>query len=222
LLDEEVNKAVLKIRQSIVADFDKRIKLLPKAEADPRSALFGLTFVTLLQFSKNGSYPRPLVDLFVAVLPVDMVKPAELAEFRADAVLAQLNATTLAMLYDDSVKFAADGDKVRFTPQMKYRYATSLIRVDDEEVGLGRKGDPENEVLTVDGLTKVANDHVGELIDGYPPLGRVAHYAELAAFLRWAVQARGAGKLAAIDLSDLAEYPAYDRARFPTPDAIIR
>jgi hypothetical protein len=124
------------------------------------------------------------------------------------------------MLYDDAAVIAPAADGVKVTARMKYRYATSVVRIDAESVRLTASGPGESEVHTVDGLTTLANEHVGELAKAYPPLGRVVRYAALAAFLRWAIQARDAGQLGAIDLSGLAGYPAQDRTQFPTADVI--
>jgi hypothetical protein len=99
---------------------------------------------------------------------------------------------------------------------------TTFIHADEDSVGLGRCDDPDSQVQTIESLTNVANEHIDEIVEKYPPLRRVQRYAALSAFLKWAIRERENGRLGAIDLSGLATYPAHDAGETPTADAILK
>jgi hypothetical protein len=125
------------------------------------------------------------------------------------------------MLYDDAVSLNLQGESGSLTTEMKYRYATTYFHVGDTHITIGQPDDPENEVETIDSLTNLANEHLNEVADSYPPLKRVIKHAALTAFLKWAIAEQDRGGLI-VDLSELAACPAHDPKKFPTPDSILK
>ena len=103
---------------------------------------------------------------------------------------------------------------------MRYRYATSLIRVNNGALVMAEgSGKNINRVETIEQLTNLANGAMPVLRTQYAPLQRVIEYAQLVAFLRWA---HSPGNLLGIDLSMLGDLSGSDRSKTPTPDALAR
>lgn len=129
-----------------------------------------------------------------------------------------LPTTTLAVLLDDPTRISIENERIVLDGGMRYRYATSLLRVRDGALVMTEgTGPATNRVETITELTALANGAMPVLIQRYEPLRRVTEYARIAAFLRWA---RRSGNLLSVDLSALGEVGGSDRAKTPTPDAL--
>lgn len=173
----------------------------------------------VLQSFRQGECTRARFDLWIARMKGMANDHEELGDLARMLLGA---ATTLSYLYDDVVNVELRDNEARFTTELKYRYVTTYYRLEGESVGIGRKDDSEYDIEDIPGLTKIANSNIDEVIQKYLPLQRVQRYAELAALFRWAIEARENNELAAIDLSELAAYPANDPQQTPTADAILK
>ena len=138
----------------------------------------------------------------------------------AKRVYSALPTTTLAVLLDEPTQIGLENGKIVLNGKMRYRYATSLLRVQDGALVMSEGTGPTlNRVETITGLTDLANTAFPVLTQRYAPLQRVTDYARIAAFLRWA---RKPGKLLAVDMAALGDVPSSDRDRTPTPDALAQ
>jgi hypothetical protein len=138
----------------------------------------------------------------------------------AKEVYSVLPTTTLAVLLDEPTQIRLENGKIVLNGKMRYRYATSLLRVNDGTLVMSEGTGPTlNRVETITELTDLANAAFPLLSQRYAPLRRVTEYARIAAFFRWA---RKPGSLLAVDLAGLGEVPSSDRDRTPTPDALAQ
>jgi len=138
----------------------------------------------------------------------------------AKDVYSVLPTTTLAVLLDEPTQIRLENGKIVLNGKMRYRYATSLLRVQDGALVMSEGTGPTvNRVQTITELTDLANTAFPLLTQRYAPLQRVTEYARIAAFFRWA---RKPGNLLAVDLAALGEVPSSDRDRTPTPDALAQ
>jgi len=162
---------------------------------------------------------RPVFELWCAWQKKQGQEPRKIAE----ALYALTNPTTLAVLYDDSVRVNLNKDRLQLTTQLRYLYATSYLQITDNYIGKGTSpANADNEVKRLDDLTDLVNNRVTQLVESFPPLQRVKRYAEIAAFFRWAQKAAQDGRLGVIDMSELGPYPANDRVKYPTIDVLKR
>jgi hypothetical protein len=132
--------------------------------------------------------------------------------------------TALSVLMDEpgSTTIALAGDTIVIRSAMKYNYARTRIAVIGDRVYFGKAPGDDREVDTLESLRDIVNAHYAEIEHDFSPLQRVARYAELAGFLRWANKAKDLGELGGIDFSELADVSARDRQKFPTPDVLTK
>jgi hypothetical protein len=169
------------------------------------------------EFSKTGN--RAMVEAWIAKELGDGVKPERIA----DNLTSLMNATTLAVLYDDSSSFHLNDGKVEIDTVLKYRYATTHVEISDKNIRLGKDADG-SEVRTLVGLTRMTNEGMEEIFRSFKPLREIRRYAATAAFLRWADHAidKQTGELGAIDFTELSSYKTTDPNSSRTLDAISR
>jgi hypothetical protein len=128
--------------------------------------------------------------------------------------------TTLAVLLDEPTEISVDKTTLRLTGRMRYRYASSYFRVENEKlVTEEQSAGGINRVETIEPLTSLANRAMPALVADCPSLRNVSNYAEIAGFLRWARQSKG---IIAIDFSTLSDFATSDRDKTPTPDALAK
>lgn len=171
---------------------------------------------------------RPLLKLAASAI-LEHLKSDDVLEAARYLPSALGSTTTLATLFDDTIVFDLSEGEIRFDSKMRYTYATVDYRITETGELVFRRDSTDKEnpykarVLT--GMTEAANHNVDHLMQAFPPLANVRKYAEVAAFLRWAVcpgiqgnQCRSRDGLS-IDFSVLGKYPLRDKKRTPTPDA---
>jgi hypothetical protein len=165
---------------------------------------------------------KELLRFWVAAA-VAAEKSADGDKLRQDLILFLTRGqTALAVLMDqpNETQIELAEGKITLRGKMQYRYARTRIVVRDDRVYFGKVPDDDREVDSLDGLNEIVNTHYSQIEAAFPPLQRVARYAELAAFLRWAVKSVEAGELGGIDFSELADVPARNRKEFATPDVL--
>lgn len=124
---------------------------------------------------------------------------------------------SLGYLFDKKVEFSLSGQKVVFNSQLKYRYVTSRMEKLENSVSYLNRADED--VLVMESLEELTNRNLGYIFTRNQVLRQTKRYAELCAFLKWANNQPEEELF--IDLSNLAQYPAYDIKGSPTPDLII-
>jgi hypothetical protein len=227
-LDEALNKEIPKVYSSILKELLDEVnkKDVPPLFAflgkNREAALLRATELALQLQAPRTGVSEAMVELWAALMLRFSAQDPQEETHKALANYLAMRQTSLAVLLDDPTTVALDGGKIRLNGKMRYRYATTRITVKNGRVHFGKGPGEDSEVETIESLTTLANDHWKEVVEGFAPMTRIAEYARLAAFLRWAVEAKGQGKLGGIDFSALASVPAHDRKRFPTPDAIER
>ena len=156
------------------------------------------------------------------------LQPNLSAEELSTRVLDLFDSGTLAVLFDESVRFGLDGGQVRLDTHMRYRYAEPDFEVGDGNLVLHRDvADPMKppRVRHIEGLGEIATEGFEEIAAAFEPLAKVDEYAGLAAFLRWAACTPESVELCmtrsslSIDLSALGAFDLRDRTETPTPDA---
>lgn len=142
-----------------------------------------------------------------------------------------LDTPALAVLFDQQVTFELADTRIKLTPLMKYRYATSAVAVTPRGLVYSLDGSDPNKPIAarqLEQLAAAANDNFEEISAAYPPLDEIRKYAGLAAFLRWAACGRVVNGECArregvtIDFSSLGRYPLRDHVGTPTPDMDAR
>jgi hypothetical protein len=138
---------------------------------------------------------------------------------------------TLAVLFDEKVSFALAEERIQLKPELRYRYASTALRVTPNGLAYDLDGSDSQKpakAIQIDNLASAANIHLDELSAVYAPLDRVRKHAALAAFLRWAGCPSATGDFCrhqdglAIDFSELGNYELRDRKSTPTPDMDAR
>ena len=240
-------RVVTDLPPRVIDDLDKAAKQATKKalESIRTEMREGMKKNDLFKGAGDG-YDRVVLDVLTDRLQVGIRSPsgcsaalmrtwlaasvaASPVEKREDAVklgarLLTLGQTALSVLMDEpgqTVVSIADG-KLEVTGKMRYWYARTRIVVDGERVYFGKAPGHDREVDQIAPLNQLVNDNYPEVEREFAPLGRVARNAELAALLRWAIQAKADGSLGGIDLSELAGTPARDRKKYPTPDLLTR
>jgi len=164
---------------------------------------------------EDGEADVKWIQLFTAAL---RAQKAVAASNIAAAVHDALPTTTLAVLLDDAMRIRVEEGRVHLDGTMRYRYATSLIRVADGLLVMSQgAGANRTRVETITELTDLANSVMPALIERYEPLRRVSEYSRVLALLRWA---RQPGNILAVDFADLGPVRASDRQSTPTADAL--
>jgi len=210
-------ESVQKAAPQIEADCEKRWKQLPAHLDQARMLLLELIVISTM--SDPDAANRGAVDCWTAMQSARGRHSAEIT----DALLAFANPVTLATLFDTKIEFTFSGDFVKFQTTMNYFYGTSFIDATIQHVGSSHApDDSEIEVRALSDMTDLVNSNEALLFSAYPPLKRVRHYAEIAAFLRWAASAEEQGLLGLVDLGELGLFPANDRDHYPTVDALQR
>jgi len=175
--------------------------------------LEGLAILAVESSKADSKWVELLAALERARRPVS---DSELAK----VVYSVLPTTTLAVLLDEPTQIRLESGRIVLNGKMRYRYATSLLRVREGTLVMSEGTGPTlNRVETITELTDLANTAFPLLTQRYAPLQRVTEYARIAAFFRWA---RKPGNLLAVDLATLGEVPSSDRERTPTPDALAQ
>jgi hypothetical protein len=216
LLNNDIETRLAKLESLLGEQFDKLV------QSNPNDPLGFTTSIAVLSLASAGACPRPLVELWAA-LQLDQRKAAPPSkEQLAEGMAWLLNATTLAVLYDDSVAATVTSAEVKLDVRLRYRYATTYLEVSQKSVGIGRApDDPNSQVQTLKPLTDLANDHIDWLVQSYGPLQHIQRHAGIAALIRWARTAREKGELGGLVFDELATVPVHD-SRFATPDALER
>jgi hypothetical protein len=203
----------------------KNLIFLGKPKAPPvRGELLGADTLWQVARELRASSPQPAAE----VLDAFRLRTGIAREVVDDDLLVvtlgvyqRLPRITLAALWDKDPTLRVSEGRVHLDGGLAWKYATRHLSVEDEGVRMSNPADPSQQARQLDGLTREANALLdsGRLAGAYPPLARVARYAEVAALLRWAIGRHGAMP---IDFSELAGVSSFDTRRTPTPDQVRR
>lgn len=223
-LNRLVKNGLQELVTSINDEFDKQVTPLTDSDEPENEALLPSVNFLMNNLLQGGRCPTKVVRFWGEALLAKSLDSPELgltASMLPDLLLSRVASTTLAMLYDEHVELVVEGESVALVTQMKYRYATTAFSLNAEDVVVGHDADPDQDVETIDSLTTIANTHLADVSDLYPPLQRTSRQAAVAALFRWANQQVEDDELL-LDLSELAGVPSRDSTRFPTPDEFIK
>ena len=121
---------------------------------------------------EQGETDAKWIRLFTAAL---RAQKALTASNVAVSVYDALPTTTLAVLLDEAPTIRMEGDRVRLDGTMRYRYATTLMRVANGLLVMSEgAGTARNRVETIAELTDLANGAMPSLVERYAPLQRVS------------------------------------------------
>ncbi|MDQ7251282.1 hypothetical protein [Dongia sedimenti] len=142
----------------------------------------------------------------------------------ADRITYWLDASlTLATLMDSEATFHLAEGRIQLANKMIYAYARSAVIPEANGIRIRQTDDAFVAAERDATLGAVATDGFFKLSDSYPPLKRVREYAEIAAFLRWAIyeSAKSSKPPVIVDFSRLATVAYRDRSSTPTPDIAL-
>ena len=122
-----------------------------------------------LQISRTG-VSEVMVELWGAIFLRAMPEDERNGKIDVLANYLASRQTSLAVLLDDPTTFELIAGKIRLEGRMRYRYATTRLTRKDGRVYFGKSPGEKSEVVTIEPLTRLVNDHWSEIVDGFTPL----------------------------------------------------